>query len=258
MNDPTLSLQEQFDHVMRLMDAGRLAEANKLVSSIIPFSYENDVFLQYLGRFLFELGFVDESDSIMTFYTKRKKHVEMTASTVSGKITQFGTEWNIPSKSEIYDNPSWELRAKYISRILNNPKKVLDLGCANMLLEKHLPADTIYIPCDIQKRGERCLVCDFDHDELPEVNDVSHVVCLGVINYLDNADHFLRQLPKYGAELILVFKPCDLPSFDQGNRALKYYPKSQDIIDILQDVGFKCGVKRISGGYAELMIRAHL
>ena len=252
------SLEEEFKKIQPLMNVGRAAEACKIAAQTTPFSPDKVVFLEFLSMFLFEVGFADEAKSIEAYIDKLRKHRLGLLEDISAATEQNGSEWLVDGKSDIYENPMWDLRARHISFLLDQPTKVLDLGCGNMLIEKYLPDNTVYVPCDIKSRNEHCLVCDFEHDELPSVNDVSHIVSLGVINYLKEPDFFLRQLARYKAELLLTFKPKDLPGYLQGNHDLASYPTIDQVMKTLTSVGFKCKAKRILGGFDEALIWAWL
>jgi hypothetical protein len=45
---------------------------------------------------------------------------------------------------------------------------VLDLGCGGMALEGFLPNGCRYIPCDVGRRDERTVICDFNAGQFPD------------------------------------------------------------------------------------------
>lgn len=100
-----------------------------------------------------------------------------------------------------------------------------------MDLERHLPKGCVYLPCDLRKRDHRTLVCDFEKMELPDVQaDV--VVLLGVLEYLENAEEFLKALSRYSARIILTYLVLGIDQTRQSRLA------SEDIVRVLSDSGY--------------------
>jgi len=100
---------------------------------------------------------------------------------------------------EIYSNKNkknwvnkWNLRAKYIAKIINlifNKYFILvDIGCGEMKIKqylKELNCNFKYIPCDIISRDNETIIIDINTN----INSLPHgdiAIMLGVAEYIDN------------------------------------------------------------------------
>ncbi len=111
---------------------------------------------------------------------------------------------------------AWDVRAREACRFLPSAAVVLDLGCGRMALGRFLPPHCRYLPCDLVARDERTLVCDFNREGPPTPQDVTHVVCLGVLEYLYDLPGFLARLQAFGRPVIVSYNPTDWnPSLDR-------------------------------------------
>lgn len=88
---------------------------------------------------------------------------------------------------------------------------MLDIGCADMCLEKHLPPSCTYVPCDLVKRDERTIVCDFNAEYLDLADGVTHICVLGVLEYLYRPVDFMRWLSAHGRTVVLSYCPAGVP-----------------------------------------------
>ena len=103
-----------------------------------------------------------------------------------------------------------EARRAAVSYILPG-SVVLDLSCGTTSLEPMLPPESRYIPCDVVKRRDRFVFCDFNHTgELPKVQDATLVVCLGLLEYVVDIKGFLQALGSYGLPIVLTYHPREL------------------------------------------------
>ena len=104
---------------------------------------------------------------------------------------------------------SWNPRAKLAADFIPAGATVLDLGCGAMALETFLPYGSTYLPCDLVKRDGRTIVCNFNEESLPSKSDATHVVTLGVLEYIHDWQGFLRQLCAFRVPVIFSYHPID-------------------------------------------------
>jgi tetratricopeptide (TPR) repeat protein len=106
-------------------------------------------------------------------------------------------------------DPAWNERARLAADFIPAGASVLDLGCGRMALEGYLPPGCRYTPCDIVRRDERTLLCDFNEQPVPRAPDATHVAALGVLEYVHDWRNFLRQLRSFGLPVVLSYCPTD-------------------------------------------------
>lgn len=95
----------------------------------------------------------------------------------------------------VTQSATWEYRAQQAAAYLSGCACVADIGCGRMLLERHLPRGTAYVPVDVVARDERTLVCDLNREALLPLPSVDAVAMLGLLEYLYDVPGFLAQLP---------------------------------------------------------------
>ncbi len=106
-------------------------------------------------------------------------------------------------------HPAWNERARLAADFIPAGATVLDLGCGRMALEGFLPPGCRYTPCDIVRRDERTLVCDFNEQPIPRPPGATHITTLGVLEYIHDWRGFLRQLREFGLPVVLSYCPTD-------------------------------------------------
>ncbi|TDW25976.1 hypothetical protein EV128_116149 [Rhizobium azibense] len=104
---------------------------------------------------------------------------------------------------------SWSDRAEIAGALVPSPNTVLDLGCGNMDLERHLAAGVLYQPSDIVSRDSRTIVCDLNKGELPDFG-ASVVSMLGVMEYIFEPKALLSELAAKWPRLLMSYCPADL------------------------------------------------
>ena len=104
---------------------------------------------------------------------------------------------------------AWNERARLAADFIPSGATVLDLGCGAMALEGYLPFGCRYIPCDVVRRDPRTLLCDLNEDPVPGAPGVTHITCLGVLEYLRNPQAFLRQLRAFQTPVVLSYCPTE-------------------------------------------------
>ncbi|NEU14308.1 hypothetical protein G3T14_19565 [Methylobacterium sp. BTF04] len=87
----------------------------------------------------------------------------------------------------------WSARAALAAEILADELAVVDLGCGTMTLERYLSKTTAYHPVDVVARDTRTIVCDVNAEPPPSI-DAQAVVCLGLLEYVLDPAHLMREL----------------------------------------------------------------
>ncbi len=113
--------------------------------------------------------------------------------------------WSDPHQLEEF----WVKRAEAAAAMIAPGSIVLDLGCGIMALEKVLPISCRYIPCDIVKRDERTLICDFNSGALPPAKGATVITALGVLEYIYELEQFIKNLSEYKLPVIISYNPTD-------------------------------------------------
>ncbi len=105
--------------------------------------------------------------------------------------------------------PSWNARAKLAADFIPAGATVLDLGCGAMALETFLPYNCRYLPCDLVKRDERTILCNFNEESLPAKAEATHLAALGVLEYIHDWRGFIRQLCAFQLPIVFSYHPTD-------------------------------------------------
>jgi hypothetical protein len=129
---------------------------------------------------------------------------QSTLAAIPGKRTSLPVWANVDD----WNHALLEKRAVAAAKYIAPGTKVLDVGCAAMLIERHLPAGCSYQPLDCVARDARTIVCDLNRDPFPAIKaDVALV--LGVVEYLYNVPIFLTRLRKAAPRAIISYFPLD-------------------------------------------------
>jgi len=116
----------------------------------------------------------------------------------------------LPIGSEFLKFDLLERRAEAASRFIDPGMRVLDVGCAAMLVEPHLPPGCTYLPLDCVARDERTFVCDLNSETLPPIQaDIA--VVLGVLEYLYDIPLFLQRLFQVAPKASFLLPPRSRP-----------------------------------------------
>lgn len=117
--------------------------------------------------------------------------------TVATRLARFRTPrqpTNEPSWKDIeYFDPSWESRIVEMCQLMRDEKSILDLGCGEQLLRRHLPQDSLYLPVDYKKRTPDVIVCDFNLRQFPKVSAELAFVS-GCLEYVEDVPWFLGEI----------------------------------------------------------------
>lgn len=138
-------------------------------------------------------------------------------------------------------NPAWGHRSEVVSHLINEGEVILDIGCGTMYLEKCLPLSCKYIPCDIVKRDSRTYVLDFNKDELPNIEGITTITLLGVVEYMIDVKKFLISCKKYNARIMMSYTIVEYAHRDL--RWFNCYSK-QDLYEIFHEAGYELKMER--------------
>ncbi|OMH30321.1 hypothetical protein [Motiliproteus sp. MSK22-1] len=248
------------EDLFALLNAGKINDAMQIACNTFLFNLEETNAIIFLSRVLDELGFNDESESINKYlneYIAFRKNTakEWNENIALGKASDNHSHGYKRDVKNLLTHPYWDKRAQKISKLIPKGTKLLDLGCGEMLIENYLDSPQEYIPCDIHPRDNRTIICDFDKQEYPDFNLLpSCVICLGVLNYLNNQKPLMERICSYNAQsVIITFKPME---FIQKKVTLGHFPpalKLSEVKEIMQSNGYKVGSKFLLGQGDEIL-----
>lgn len=98
-----------------------------------------------------------------------------------------------------------EHRSSIVASLIKPSSVVLDMGCGAMGLEKHLPKDCQYVPCDLKARDKRTLVADFNKGEFPQCKYATVVTLVGVLEHLNRLDKLFENLQEMKVPVIFSY-----------------------------------------------------
>lgn len=110
----------------------------------------------------------------------------------------------------VLDNFSsdWSSRAAVVASLVGPVRRVVDIGCGQMDLERWLDPAAAYIPCDIVARDARTIVCDLNAGDCPDV-EADVATLLGVLEYIHVPEQVFAALRQRWPRIILTYNPAD-------------------------------------------------
>jgi len=136
-------------------------------------------------------------------------------------------------------DPAWNQRARLAADFIPAGAHVLDLGCGRMALEGFLPPGCRYTPCDVVRRDERTLLCNFNEQPIPQAAGVTHVTALGVLEYIHDWRGFLRQLRALCLPVVFSYCPTDFTAhLDRKALGWINHLSLQELSDGFAEAGF--------------------
>lgn len=262
MSETVSESAKLFEEAEAKLDGGKINDAFLLAARAAPLCLENLRFVRLLGKTLFQLGFIDEAYKVSAFVEDsiafRTRHQDALLSELdAAKELGYSKMYEAEGVRDDLANPVWDNRAKVIARWIPAGAHVLDMGCGNMLIEKYLKEPADYIPCDIAKRDERTIVCDFDKFEYPPMRGENLVLCLGVVNYLKHQKELLEHLCARGKSFLFTFKPRELiaAKVQKG-----FYPEAigfKEATDLVAASGFQLKCQYVLGQGDEILLIAN-
>lgn len=118
----------------------------------------------------------------------------------------FATHKRRWKKVAFSGRPPWDMRNEKIAGFIPDGSSVIDLGCGAQTLRDHLGPSCSYQPCDLVKSTSDVIVCDFNAGAYPAVGKrFTHVVCSGVLEYIQDHHKFLKLSSSLGDNLVLSY-----------------------------------------------------
>ncbi len=116
------------------------------------------------------------------------------------------SEW----KEIEYFDPTWENRVAFMAAMIKGRGRLVDFGCGQQHLRKHLPPGTEYVPVDYASRSPDTIVADFN--VLPYQRIDGQIAFIsGFLEYVQDAPSFIRHIKGLSYQEI-VMSYCALDS----------------------------------------------
>jgi hypothetical protein len=113
------------------------------------------------------------------------------------------SEW----KEIEYFDPTWENRVSFMAAMIKGRGRLVDFGCGQQHLRKHLPPGTEYVPVDYASRSPDTIVADFN--VLPYQRIDGQIAFIsGFLEYVQDAPSFIRHIKGLSYQEI-VMSYCD-------------------------------------------------
>lgn len=114
-------------------------------------------------------------------------------------------------------------RYAFVSRFIPSGSTVFDIGCGAMHLEKHLPWQVAYQPCDLYSRDDRTIVIDLNQQQFPDVSKADLLVFISVIEYLSDPIFIIQKIKESNKAALIIY-PIN-PLTDSRSESEPAYPK---------------------------------
>lgn len=138
-----------------------------------------------------------------------------------------------------YFNRSWSRRIKEMAKHIPVSASVMDLGCGQMELKKHLTLNE-YFPVDYIARQSEIIICDFNKKQFPDL-EVDICFVSGVLEYVKYPAWFIGKITKHCSTCIisynLVEKYPDI-DFRNSNRWINHLTKPE-LINIFKSFNWQ-------------------
>jgi hypothetical protein len=155
--------------------------------------------------------------------------------------------------------PDWAGRGVEAARLLRGAGWVCDIGCGMQTLRQALPADVIYLPCDLRQWTPRVEPCDLNAGVLP-VRSLARcdVVCLlGVLEYIYHPARLLAALARYAEGIVVSYNVPELADHDRAGFGWVNALSGEALTGLLRDAGYATH-ETVVFQDRELLVRAAL
>lgn len=162
---------------------------------------------------------------------------------MEGKHFGGCTEWMQALWGEARElSPAYEFRIYQMAQMISEDvKSVLDLGCGNENLKKHLTEGKKYIPCDYIKHDDATIVCDLNKDDFPNV-EADVIFMSGILEYVCDIEKFVDEACKHAQkEVICSYNAMEYvwDIVDRKRRGYMSHMTVMQIVDLFQKRGLK-------------------
>lgn len=110
----------------------------------------------------------------------------------------------------------WTTRAKTAINFMSSNPSIIDLGGGQGEIYGLLAGDCNYTSIDLERWNEHTIVADLNK-EFPVIEPAQFVLCLGTIEYIVDAEHFLKNIKSYSNRLIISYRKHSNGGMDRNN-----------------------------------------
>lgn len=145
-------------------------------------------------------------------------------------------------------DPSWKDRIFLMAQHIDaQDQSVLDIGCGPMWLKSYLPEGVHYFGLDYKSRGDACIVCDLNAEDLPLV-DAQTFFISGCLEYIVDSEKFIKNVSERAKKVIISY--CALDNFpalaEREVRGWKNHLHITELIDSFEKYGMRLKNKEYS------------
>jgi len=102
-----------------------------------------------------------------------------------------------------YFDPAWEERVVLLARMIKRKGRLVDYGCGQQYLRKHLPSEIQYIPVDYTSRSPDTIVADFNKSPYPKI-DGEIAFISGFLEYMQDASAYIKHIKRLSYQEIIM------------------------------------------------------
>ena len=130
----------------------------------------------------------------------------------------------------------WPERNKIVANSIPNGSNVIDLGAGMQKLSEVLPDNCTYQAVDLFPRDKNTIICDFNEDEFPNIEQYDVVVCQGLFEYIHDISSFMSNFENWNGRIVCTYH-IDTPTSVQADEWFNQY-KLDDFCLFFTRVGF--------------------
>ncbi len=138
----------------------------------------------------------------------------------------------------------WDDRTRLIASLIPPGKTVLEFGAGRMLLQRLLPAGTIYIPSDLVDRGPGTVVVDLNTQVYPKFPSHDIAVFGGVLEYVTDVARLVSRLREDTLSIIASYAVVtdSRPRLHLGRRKQGWINdfSENEFVELFAAEGYRC------------------